>query len=228
MIIISKFHDYYDHGMSLAYDSEDFRYIRTRQSLDPVLFHTNWNRFGYESYPRDIISSYRLEPFTIVFCGKLYPGVKCTEHDRDYNKTFTYWYTFKGLKEYMLKYSKPYRRVKSYFYVSDKSYFDKVYQEFLRPKETPKAVTDKCISAKIVILVAQMDHFDTTERFVLNRELKDLEFYRIMDPYHAFQELSMWIGGVLIGPERPMITVSNEVKIHKHGFDKWSFRKQPK
>lgn len=57
--------------------------------------------------------------------------------------------------------------------------------------------------------------------------LKALGFAKALDPYTAYQELSMWVGGVLANPERPTAELSDEDKIAKRGFDEWSFRKMP-
>lgn len=50
--------------------------------------------------------------------------------------------------------------------------------------------------------------------------LKDIGFAKAVDPYTAFQEISMWVGGVLPddGPETIQI-VDDVIKIQKHGFD---------
>lgn len=56
--------------------------------------------------------------------------------------------------------------------------------------------------------------------------LKDVEFFKVMDAYTIYQELEMWIGGVLPNAGRPMVTISDHDKVGKHGFDpKWSFRR---
>lgn len=58
--------------------------------------------------------------------------------------------------------------------------------------------------------------------------LKDLEFYKACDAYSVFQKISQWQGGVLSGSGNPMVEITdNVVKAHKHGFDKWSFRRHP-
>jgi hypothetical protein len=47
-----------------------------------------------------------------------------------------------------------------------------------------------------------------------------------MDPFTLFQELSMFVGGVLPRNPNPMVEITDDkVKVAKHGFDKWSFRK---
>jgi hypothetical protein len=57
--------------------------------------------------------------------------------------------------------------------------------------------------------------------------LKDIEFQKVMPPWEAFQELSMWIGGVIAHPGRPTVQIeSDKTKLVKHGFNKASFRKE--
>jgi len=56
--------------------------------------------------------------------------------------------------------------------------------------------------------------------------LQDLEFYRIIDTYTAFQEIHMYLSGVL-GVNNPHVPeMDNQTKIDTKGFDKWSFRKE--
>ena len=56
--------------------------------------------------------------------------------------------------------------------------------------------------------------------------LKDIEFARAVDPFTLFQEISMFVGGVLPRNTNPMVEIVDQVvKAEKHGFDKWSFRK---
>lgn len=77
-------------------------------------------------------------------------------------------------------------------------------------------------------------HYKTTvpvmkvegEKLIYNPCLKDLEFFKVVDAFQAFQELSMFISGVLGGQSPKMIEISDEVRIAKHGFDKMSFRKE--
>lgn len=57
--------------------------------------------------------------------------------------------------------------------------------------------------------------------------LKEVQFAKVFDPYRAFQEITMWIGGILSGIEHPTVQITNDiVKAEKHGFErKLSFRK---
>ena len=56
--------------------------------------------------------------------------------------------------------------------------------------------------------------------------LKDFQFFKKMDPFQITQELSMWIANLPKDPlPKPLDITDNNVKIAKHGFDKFSFRK---
>ena len=59
--------------------------------------------------------------------------------------------------------------------------------------------------------------------------LKDIGFAKAVDPYTAFQEISMWVGGVLpdAGPDTVQI-VDDVIKIQKHGFDHPTSFRRPK
>lgn len=66
-------------------------------------------------------------------------------------------------------------------------------------------------------------HCNSAER---EWSLKEYDFPRAMDPYALFQELSMFVGGVLPRNPNPMVEITDDrIKVAKHGFDKWSFRK---
>lgn len=61
---------------------------------------------------------------------------------------------------------------------------------------------------------------------IINPCLKDLGFYKAVDPYTACQEIQMFISGVLGNNGKDIIDISDTSKIAKHGFDKMSFRKK--
>ncbi len=69
----------------------------------------------------------------------------------------------------------------------------------------------------------------TRDCVLINNKLSDYDFYKVLDPYSAFQELEMWMQGVLSYPQNIMIEVEDKSKIEKHGFDKkYGFRTRPK
>lgn len=65
------------------------------------------------------------------------------------------------------------------------------------------------------------------KNLILNPCLKDYEFFKVVDPFQAFQEIEMFISGVLGINSQKIIEVSDKSKIEGHGFDyKTSFRKE--
>ena len=75
---------------------------------------------------------------------------------------------------------------------------------------------------------AMMRYYDGRDKlFIINPLLKDYEFYKVIDPFKAFTEIQMFISGVLGTGEKDIVEVEDKYKIAQHGFDKWSFRKEP-
>jgi hypothetical protein len=59
---------------------------------------------------------------------------------------------------------------------------------------------------------------------VFNAYLSNIEFYKVLDAYTAFQELEMWFGKKAF-PEKTIPAVSDKDMAAAKGFDKFSFRK---
>jgi len=63
-------------------------------------------------------------------------------------------------------------------------------------------------------------------RIVYNECLNELEFFRVMDTYTAYQEIQMFLGN-LAQPNKPIPEIPDKDMVSIKGFDKWSFRKPP-
>lgn len=59
----------------------------------------------------------------------------------------------------------------------------------------------------------------------INPPLKGIQFYRLLGPVEAFQELDMFWGGVLAPESQPMVSIGDKDRITQHGFNERSFRK---
>ena len=56
--------------------------------------------------------------------------------------------------------------------------------------------------------------------------LKDFGFQKMVDPFTAFQEISMFFNSTLTNLKTPVMPVGDDkVLAASKGFDKWSFRK---
>jgi hypothetical protein len=89
-----------------------------------------------------------------------------------------------------------------------------------------KDAFDLCskFKAPIITVVSQPRRFVIVTR---NDILSQYQFFKVLDPYSAFQELEMFLGGIMAPENKKMIEISDRYKIEEHGFDKWSFKKAP-
>ena len=51
-----------------------------------------------------------------------------------------------------------------------------------------------------------------------------MKFQTIFEPFTAFQEIEMFLGGVIGSNENNIIEIEDKYRIESHGFNKWSFR----
>jgi hypothetical protein len=168
----------------------------------------------------------RMRPITVVFCGNVYRELRLeieghrTDPYHGYTHRQTTVWSDSELEDVARKYkTEPPRRQRRYR-EAQKPYFG--------AEKVSEATMAKLIDDKISIMVSELDWYVQTPHWRVNPDiLKDVEFYRVMPPFIAHQELSMWVGGVLGAPQNPMVAISDEDRIAKHGFDEWSFRKPP-
>ena len=86
-------------------------------------------------------------------------------------------------------------------------------------------ITNKVVHA---IRFPQTSYASNADLWEVNSaRLQEVEFYRKFDAYQTYQEIEMWITGVLPDTMNSMASISDADRIAKHGFDDWSFR-QPK
>lgn len=57
--------------------------------------------------------------------------------------------------------------------------------------------------------------------------LEDYRFQRVVGGTDAFQQIEMFITGVLGSPPNPMIELTDQDRVQAHGFDQHSFRRAP-
>lgn len=176
-----------------------------------------WLHFNYYS---NVLSSKKGGTFyymhgRLVFCGKIYNYLKVTTsscngttgdvfYDMDSFAAFCENHEI-DLHTNTQKFHKktPYQKIKSHLehkYDFDESFF----------------VEHKFICVNFV------DNYIT-----VNPCIKDLKFYKVMDPYLCFQEVDSYICGKLAFPQNAMVEIEDKYRIEQHGFDKHSFRKAP-
>jgi hypothetical protein len=241
MLIISKKKDYYDGvagttgiDKTIVYDRQiveveekdipkfferkRYHFARNDQSPFYNLFHHGLKKELHVLYPN-------CAHFVIGFCGKLYVGWKLYSKGEEihlgYNKVITtITYDFENAKKLFEPQTWGRRK-----FVDDVNYilnYDAI--DLFREFNTPVFIYD-----------GDYGRTDINERcsnpnnpkFFINPLLKEYQFYKVFDAVQAFQEIQMFLSGVLGNKEKDIVVVADKYKIEQHGFDKWSFRKEP-
>lgn len=247
MRIISKFHDYYDIGLSQGQD-ETLVYNRVLQ--EDVIVEDGTNHRLSANHKINPFAEYcgkidvggtNLEccQFIIGFCGKVYWCLEFTYTNTyyPYKNQKRFCYNIEQVDEFISgiddKYvTEKYGKDKSrWTFFSRENIIDKFnefsklsdkHMDYFRKMNTPVFVVNRSFNGS-------SRKYELN--FTKNPCLKDYHFQRVFDSYSAFQEVSMFLGGVLgrgeketLGrkdfPDEPLIRDSK-------GFDNWSFKKRP-
>lgn len=157
--------------------------------------------------------------FIIGFCGKLYPVMVIEKRVGRLNeKVKEIVYDIDLMREYSDNYISKWH-----------GNFDD-FLNLLNNKDILNIFQDNKVPC-FILKESKVNYFNRnyapSNNLILNPCLKDLEFYKIMDSASAFQEIEMYISGVIGCSENKIIEVSDKSKIEGHGFDyKKSFRKE--
>lgn len=246
--IISKFHDYYDSVQSYGQD-RTLVYVRNKELTDDMVvspippFRFSRPESTCPSFEKPKAGDFIYRYATVGFCGKLYPCmiveiigqakyfIYKMEHLDDYvAKVFTKDRERERYHEGKIKKRETYWQNLPFRYIPIRSDMEKLFEfwETIRDKET-----DLFVKRNVPIFVVRhwhnyIDGRFVDERCVLNECLKDFEFYRVFDTNAAYQEIAMFVGGILTKPPTEIPKPSDEVLAEIKGFNKWSFRKEPK
>jgi hypothetical protein len=234
MRIISDFHDYYDVVQATGQD-QTLIYHRKREEVSvsiyplPVLKLPPWRNWqdNRETQIRQHI---------VGFCGKIYPVVVLTQadsrkpvicHNMDEVDSFVRDFCHKRqIAEYHAETKPPWRRRGWVSYRFSRSTFEKHFMECAEKRD---AFSGLFIEKRCPVWIGTVLEYSWRRcagKIVYNGSLKELEFYRLVDTYTAFQEIAMFLGGLAV-PLKEIPTVPDKVMVGIKGFDQWSFRKPP-
>jgi hypothetical protein len=250
MRIFSKFHDYYDTALGFGIDpniiyerkEEDITdWVKDQPGLQKRLSKIHDNIFDFRVERINSPELQIINKIVMLFCGKIYFCIKISykgKHIPYYDNTITkFIYTFDAFKRVIAIHSKI-----NLEHNITSGLFDGTRSKPMTISKRFKLLFDKQgIESEVIkdihfeldtpVIVIDYDLIYTYSKKIMvykNRCLKDMEFFKIMGPFTTFQEISMFIGGVMGGKSPIMIEVSDKDRISKHGFDKFSFRKEPK
>jgi hypothetical protein len=203
--------DYYDSATSFGVDKT---VVYNRKSQFGKIEEFENNGFIFILHRIDISYSEFFYPILVFFAGKLYTGYR---FDGYYSEnSYTVWSYDELMSILNIKY--PYYNIQNYKLKMIKDHFD---------LKITKSQLDYLIKNKITILTFDIENYhDGYMVTIENSNLKNHQFYKVLDPYTAFQEISMWVGGVLTNNPPKMVEITDErVILVKHGMDHTSFRK---
>lgn len=244
MRIISKFKDYYDSVQSYGQD-KSLVYIRNTEEIR--MFNSqniNDPNKKFDAIKEKCLDteSHELKGFSwggqykfgfVGFCGNYFPFVV---HERYENSDplaqgkyyYDYFYDSESLRDELnktnyfktegvpKKWEKKKKPVKEYIDMFNRKPANKFFDIFVEYKIPVFAYYDDYLIGR-----------DSGYKFFFNPQLSKLQFYKVKQPYQAFQEIEQFMSGVL-GVNAPvMVELSDKERTVKAGFDKWSFRKMP-
>lgn len=241
MYIISKRKDYYDgvagttgidktivyNRQIIEVDEKDYPRVFQRYNAFSNKNPSPFNKIGsvdvkYELRAAGVYGHAAI--FIIGFCGKLYVGCKLYsegETDASYGGKkliTTITYDMENLKGLLQDYGWSGKFEDNLNYVLT---YDPI--EIFREFNSPVFVYDNDYGRTYF----PNSNWSNNHKFFINPLLKEYQFYKVFDAVQAFQEISMFLGGVLGKGEKEIVEVADKYKIGQHGFDKWSFRKMP-
>ena len=220
MRIISDFRDYYDPVQATGQD-RTLLYLRTRKEIvDPGSFpKSGW-------YPDYVLSRYnaRVVIRTIGFCGTIYPLVEFSFSSKTDVQRKDYCYTVDEIDS-VLRETLRHRELEAYLAKPrrkwrvgslSRQWIAKFFSE----------CEEKKIAYRNIFIDNHCPVFVKTRSIVLNEQLQQFEFCRIVDTFQAFQEIAGYLDN-LAQPRKEIPTISDKDMVGIKGFDKWSFRKPP-
>lgn len=230
MKIISDFHDYYDTALSYQSGDDELILIRKTGLIDSKSIQGLDKSFELhsESHYNKETGDYRTinrQIDLLYFCGKIYP-VFC-EHSysyKRYNDIYDlqreYFSNLEELESRIPSNSGYFEKVRgSHFYyrINSKSARDKL--ERITNKEINPEIF-RTIGAAYFLIQDKKYSSEILKYPLLKPLLKSIK----IDPYTAFQEIEMFMSGVLGREEKPIIELSDIDKRDSKGFDQYSFK----
>lgn len=227
MRIISNFKDYYDGAMKYGQDPfivyERFcDKLDCKNDISKLERNYVWTwqkRSFFENFSIDYKS---FNSCVIGFCGKFYKTLK-TADDK-----LKYFYNAESVMKYVFSNTRVTsvnekaihsfkKQVKQFFAYNLKQTHPDFVQwmtTIFQDKNTPYFVIEKVNRDEVSL--------------VLNPILWSYDFYKVMNPVQAYQEISMYVGGILRQPTKNTVEISDKDIAIKKGFGhKYAFKKEP-
>lgn len=225
MLIVSKFRDFYDTASIYGVDKTCV-YKREEQSIlikEPQYSYNDKDRWPYVEHLQSRTAEYEAYKLLVGFCGEICPLIY---FEKNKLEEF-YFYDQESLSEFLAAEEIGERR--KYWYserdmrVTDSRAMNRFFdQDTWSGKFDKKFYDHNCP----VFLYGRLDNQKL--EITLNPCLKDIRFMTVKDPQTAYQDVYMYLSGVLGAPLPPKEKIDDKVMAASKGHDgEYSFKKPP-
>ncbi len=222
MRIFSEFHDYYDVVQATGQDQTVVYQRKLRE--EPL---SGW------PFPfcKAVTAYYRWRDTLLVrqsiigFAGKIYPLLRLSHRDEP-----SLCYNLEEVDHFVESRFSPkeieaYRATKGGYNRNwpgsqNRRWFQEFFEECTRRQNS---YTKWFEESHCPVWVAD---YGRQSKMTYNPVLKEMQFYRIVDTYTAYQEIFMYLGSLAV-PLKEVPEISDRDMRDAKGFDKWSFKKPP-
>jgi len=227
MRIFSKFRDYYDCIVGSTGFDDTLIYNR-ESSTFPFKTKNNVNLFPYTIYRQDRSTELNIHPSILLVCGKQYPYTSFT-HWSGSTRHVIHSFSYSDFLDDLVKcgYKSTARSIEKYDKERGFWVYRANYAELFTGYYTSKEIEELHISYNSPILTVGYNAIGRELQIQTNSVLSDVGFEKIIDPYTMFQEIEMYLGGVLCNVEDGKVSISDKDLAEQHGYNKHSFRKLP-
>jgi len=221
MRIQSNFKDYYDVGQSLGQD-QTLVYKRYKKVVEVENKHYPFPSFWRDNAPLAV------HDYVIGFCGKLYGMLELNTNAshfldcKSYRNNRKFCFNAKDVDDYMVEqlgeekvaeFHKGHSRYNFVRYFEQREAGRNLYTKYFEDNRCP------------IFVACKGGFLNEKGNIIYNACLKHYGFFRLFEPFQAYQELAMYLGNQA-EPRKPIPPISDEVMLEIKGFDKkFSFRK---
>jgi hypothetical protein len=219
-------HDYYDGAMGYGIDSSIVLQRYEHKCLDTK------RDFRFGSYREMSVtgeggrysSIAQVRSFTVIFCSTIFRG--CCVRSSVSSAGPQYFWSYEKMSDWVSSHRDKLEMMVDRRWYSSATARSRSAMEYFTPHNVDAVLREYMIRNRIAILLERRTQlFDDVEVLVNPYGLKKIGFAKALDPFTAFQELSMWVGGVLGGQSPETVTITDDkVLAESHGYDKHSFR----
>ena len=234
MLILSRFRDYYDTASAFGIDKtcvydrkeEIFKLDKGRWSEPGNILLPDKKKVSLQRRTTSQIIKtdkfyYKFHKQLIGFCGHIYPVIKVEKEIDENLKEIIFFYSEEDLNKYMNKEQIEKRKKRRWSYFGD---FDVQTSEGLKGFFNPVDPT----SFIEIFHAFRAPSFAVADFLIINPNLSKLGFMKVKDPQTAFQDIYMFLSGVIGAPPKDQKPIDDEVMAASKGHDSpYSFKKPP-